>query len=167
MGMRTVAVLGAVCCLALPGRMGAAPQAELDRVVGRVNNRIITMSDVRQARLLGLVEDTTSDDAVRRGLENRLLILSEIARAAPLSPGTDAELAARRAAWEGQLGGDAKARALLGQAGMSESALAAWLRDDVRIQTHLKRQFGNVSDAERAKATADWIARLRQRAGLN
>ena len=167
--MRTtaiVAVWGACCLAAIAGVSGStSAQAELDRIVARVNNRIITQSDVRQARLLRLVDDTSSDDSVCRGLENRMLILAEIARAAPLPPTTDAELSARRAEWESRLG--SKPADLLNQAAMSENALQMWLRDDLRIQAHLKRQFGSVPDAERAKATAEWVTRLRQRAGLN
>jgi hypothetical protein len=49
---------------------------------------------------------------------------------------------------------------------MNESGLDAWFRDDVRIQMLLKQQFGNVPDADRARAPSDWLARLRQRAGL-
>jgi len=164
---RIVAVWGACCLAAIAGVSGSASaQTELDRIVARVNNRIITQSDVRQARLLRLVDDTSSDDTVCRGLENRMLILAEIARAAPLAPSTDAELSARRADWERHLG-SAKPADLLSQAAMSESALQMWLRDDVRIEAHLKRQFGSVPEAERARATAEWVARLRQRAGLN
>src|SRR5262245_9794586 len=164
---RTLVALCGLCCvgLVIGTSREAKAQAELDRIVARVNNRIITQSDVRQARMLRLVEDTTSDDATQRCLENRMLILSEIARAAPLAPNTDAARAAQRAEWERQLGGSPAD--LLSKAAMSEQALDLWLRDDVRIQAHLKRQFGDVSDPDRAKATADWVARLRQRAGLN
>ena len=54
---------------------------------------------VAQARDLTLVDDTSSDDAVRRALEDRWLILNEIGRGAPLSPASDAGLAARRGEW--------------------------------------------------------------------
>ena len=61
-------------------------QTELDHIVSRVNGRIITQSDVNQARLLRLVPDASSDDAVRVALENRLLILGGIARGNALPP---------------------------------------------------------------------------------
>jgi hypothetical protein len=169
MRITTALALCGLCCLGLVVGTArrASAQIELDRIVARVNDRIITQSDVRQARLLRLVDDTSSDEAVRRSLENRLLILGEISRAAPLAPATDAETAARRAEWERLVGGGARLPALLDQAAMSEQSLQTWLRDDVRIQSHLKRQFGSVPDADRTKYQAEWIARLRQRAGLN
>ncbi len=45
-----------------PITLVAAPQVVLDRILARVNGRIITESDVRAARVLKLVDDTTSDD---------------------------------------------------------------------------------------------------------
>jgi hypothetical protein len=145
----------------------AAPaQAELDHIVGRVNDRIITQSDVRQARMLRLVDDPSSDDATRVCLENRLLILGEIARSAPVAVPTSEDVAARREAWEHALGGRDRARQLSSEMGMSDGLLQAWFRDDGRVDAYLDRQFGSLPGAERSRATADWLARLRQRAGL-
>jgi hypothetical protein len=159
----TAAVMG-MALVSMAGRLDA--QVELDRIVGRVGDRIITESDLRQARTLGLVDDVSSDDATRLAVENRLLILSEISRSAPLAPATAADLAARRRGWEAGLGGPARAAELLRQSGMSESALDAWLRDDVMIRAYLARQFGRLPAADRDRATADWLSRLRLRADL-
>jgi hypothetical protein len=142
----------------------AAPQAELDRIVARVNNRIITQSDVRRARTLRLVSDVTSDNATLRELENRMLMLAEVARSPAPAPTTDEALARRRAEWEAALGG--QAAGLLAGSSMTEKALQMWFRDDVRIESHLERQFGGIPEAERRREVADWIHRLRQRAGL-
>jgi len=144
----------------------AAAQVPLDRILSHVNTQIITQSDVRQARLLQLVDDPSTDASVVRSLEDRLLILEDLKRAAPIGAATAAELAARRSEWEQRLGGIERARALQTQAGMSDSSLENWLRDDVRIQAYLKRQFVSISDGDRARATADWVGRLRLRAGL-
>jgi hypothetical protein len=133
---------------------------ELDRIVSRVQGRIITQSDIRQARAAGLVDDTSSDAATRRALENRWLMLAEIARAAPLPPPTDAELGARRAEWQA-------ARSGAGVTAMSDAEVQLWLRDDLRIRAYLARQFGRLPEAERAKARDEWIGRLRQRAELD
>jgi hypothetical protein len=141
-------------------------QTELDRVVARVNNRIITRSDVRQARLLQLVEHTATDDAARRDLENRMLILGDAARSAPLAPITASDLADRRRQWEARIGGSAKAGRLLTEAGMNDAGLMSWLGDDLRVQAYLQRQFGSLPDAERPRAIEEWITRLRLRAGL-
>jgi hypothetical protein len=142
-----------------------AAQIELDRILGEVNSRIITETDVRHARALQLVDDVSSEASVRRALEERILVLGEITRSAPVVV-TEADLAARRTAWETRVGGADHARALLAGAGMSDATLQTWLRDDARIQAYLKRQFGVVPDADRSRATSDWLLRLRQRAGL-
>lgn len=138
----------------------AMAQVEVDRLLVRVKGSIITVSDVRQARGLKLVADTSSDEAAQRGLENRLLVLSEMAASNPPAPADD-ELALRRRAWQASLGGGDVA-ALLARNGMSEPALEAWLKDDVRIDAFLAKRFGAQGDVNRDK----WIALLRQRAGL-
>ena len=160
-------VLLLTLCLPAVHAVRLAAQTELDRVVGRVNNKIITQSDIQQARLLKLVEDTSSDEATRRGLEDRLLILAEIDRAsAGRGAGADADFLAKRSAWETSLGGRGRVAELVGRTSLGENGLDAWLRDDVRIDAYVKRQFGNLPDAERRRAVGDWVARLRQRAGL-
>jgi hypothetical protein len=114
---------------------------------------------------LRLVDDVSSDEAARRALEDRMLVLGEIARSAALVV-TDADVAARRAAWETRVGGQERAAALAKDAGMSDATLQTWMRDDARIHEYLKRQFSVVPDTERPRATSDWMLRLRQRAGL-
>jgi hypothetical protein len=158
---------GVVAWLMLAGLLPAAgAQVELDRIVSRVGGRIITQSDIRQARTLRLVDDVSSDTAVQRALETRLLILQELARAAPVGPIDAAALADRRQAWEGSIGGGGSGLAALKQAAMSESDLDTWLRDDLRIRAYVARQFGMLPDAERTQAIEEWVARLRQRADL-
>jgi len=144
--------------------VSASAQTELDHIVSRVLNRIVTQGDISQARTLKLVEDTSSDDAVRQALENRILILSEMSRLAMPVAAPDSDLQQRRTAWEASLGG--QPAAWLAKAGMSENSLMAWLRDDVRIGIYVARQFSGVPDADRSKAQAEWVTRLRQRAGL-
>lgn len=161
-----LAGLGLLAAAAAPVFARERAQAELDRIVARVHNRIITQSDVRQARMLRLVRDTGSDDAVRRELENRILVLSDAARSAPSGSLTAADLVARRREWEARVGGSAQAKKLLAEAGMSEAALMRWLEDDLRIEAYLGRQFGTVPSSERGRAESDWINRLRLRAGL-
>ena len=165
--MRPVSILLVMVGLsaAVPRDAAARPQVELDHIVTTVNNRIITESDVRQVRTLHLVDDVSSDDAVRRAIENRMLVLGEMSRAAALVV-SDADVAARRAAWEARAGSRGRVAALLAEAEMSEAALETWLRDDARIYAYLERQFSVVPDAERARAMSDWMVRLRQRAGM-
>jgi hypothetical protein len=139
-------------------------QVELDRILARVGARVITKSDVHQAQQLKLVDDVSSEAAVQRALEERWLVLEEIRRGPPLSPGSDDTLAARRADWERKVGGKAAAAELLAKSSMSEAALEGWLRDDLRIEAYLARQFATVPASDRPKASTDWLNRLRQRA---
>jgi hypothetical protein len=163
--MRTGWVLGCLLIAALSAP-GLDAQVELDRIVGRAGDHIITQSDVRQARTLKLVEDASSDAAVQRELENRALELADASRSAP-PPATDADLAARRQAWEARVGGTERAAALLAGAHMSDAQLLAWFRDDATIDAYLTRQFGRLPPAEREQAVAGWLARLRQRSQMS
>jgi hypothetical protein len=144
----------------------AAAQVEIDRIVSRVGDRIVTQSDIRQARALRLVDETSSDESTQRALETRLLILHELSRAAPLPPSGAADLEARRAEWSASVGGEGRVAELLRQGSMSEGDLDGWLRDDLRIRAYLRRQFGMLGDVERSRAMEDWLSRLRQRADL-
>ena len=158
---RVVLVLS---CLGVPALITAVASArsgqiELDRILSRAGGRIVTQSDVRQARTLRLVDDTSSDDAVKRALEDRWLILNEISRSAPLAPISEAELAARRSEWE--------ATGAAGAGSMGEAELQNWLRDDLRIRAFLGRQFGSLPEGERGRAQQEWLARLRSRAELD
>ena len=142
-------------------------QFELDRILSRVNGKIITRSDVRQAQLLKLVDQVGTEAQTQRALEDRLLLLGEVSRVTSLPPATAAELEAKRREWEASLGGGPNAARQLSQAGMSAADLENWLRDDLRIQAYVKRQFGAIPDADRGKAVADTLSRLRSRAGLD
>jgi hypothetical protein len=147
---------------------GLSAQVELDRILSRVNGKIVTRSDVRQAQLLKLVDEVGSEASTQRALENRLLLLGELSRASSaLPPATSAELDARRHEWEASLGGAANVTRLLAQTGMSAADLDTWLRDDLRIQAYLRRQYGTIPEPDRTRAINDGLARLRQRAGLD
>jgi hypothetical protein len=134
----------------------AAAQVEVDRTLSRVGAAVITASDVDQARRVRLVRDTSSDAATLRALEDRLLILQEVGRGAQTEVSDDAVAARRR-----ELAPDAAKIS-----GLSEQALTAWCRDDVRVQMFMERRFASMSGADRDKAISEWIGRLRQRAGL-
>ena len=64
-------------------------QELLDRVIARVGGRAITLSDARAAAALGLVEIPPGADpvaAAARGLIERQLLLTEVARFSPPEP---------------------------------------------------------------------------------
>jgi hypothetical protein len=159
MGRLVLAPLAAVLLAAVPS--AASSQVVLDRVLSHVNGEAITLSDVRQARLLKLVPG--DDAAVQTALENRKLILAEVARAAPYDPPA-ADVERHRARWEQGLGADAGT--LAARAGMTPQALDTWFRDDLRIEHYLNDRFRGMADADRAKAIADWTAMLRARADI-
>jgi len=168
--------LTAALCMSLVAAASAAPsfaraaegkQVVIDRVVSRVNGEIITQSDIRQARLLHLfprLDAGSADDAVRRALENRALVLAEVRRATTPDPSADRRAAWRRT-WESSLG-SAEVLPLLQRAGMTETALEDWCRNDLRIDDFLAERFRSVPEGERPRETDAWIAVLRQRAGL-
>jgi len=163
---RILCVSGLLFMLSGASLTASRTQVELDRIVSRVEGRIVTQSDVRQARILKLVEDTSSDAATLRGLETRLLVLYELNRAAPLPPPGTQEVDARRGEWVATIGGEGQVPGLLQQAGLSPANLDNWLQDDLRIRAYLRRQFGMLGETERAQGMAEWLARLRQRADL-
>ena len=146
----------------------ALAQTVLDKVLSTVNGDVITQLDVRQARMLKLrlvTGPAEADDEVLRGLENRRLVRAEIAHVALAAP-TSAEIASRRREWEASLGAGADIPGLLDRAGLTESGLVAWLRDDVRIESYLNQRFGGLPAAERSTEIARYLAMLREHAGL-
>lgn len=166
MRIMSLVFLGCYGLAAMCAPASVSAQVELDRIVVRVGNRIITQSDIHRAGKLQLVADPTSDETVRRGLEDRTLILAELGRLPQAQQAADDEVPARLAEWETRVGGHARAVALMAETQTSDANLHAWLRDDIRIETFITRQFGTLPEVDRGKARADWITRLRQRAGL-
>jgi len=154
-------LLGCVC-----GVVPADAQVEVDRVLQRVGDQVITQLDVRRARVLKLVSaDDPTDAEIQRLLENHWLMVAEVARFSPASPGA-ADIAAERERWRSQLGSGADVDALLVRAGMTEDELDTWFRDTLRIRTYIDNRFGAVPPAERQAAIDDWVHGLRERAGL-
>ena len=148
--------------------VGAAAQTVLDRVLSNVNGEVITQLDVRQARMLKLrlvTAPAESDADVLRGLENRRLVLSEVNHVTLPAPASG-DLASRRRDWEASVGAGANLPQLLDRAGLSESGLQSWLRDDVRIQLYLAQRFGGVPEGDRPTEIGRWLGTLREHAGL-
>lgn len=136
---------------------------ELDRTLERVHGTPIMSSDVRQARLLRLLPESGADDrTIQTALENRLLILSEVARMRPPEP-TAAAIAGRREAWVATWPNPGDLQTLMTRTGTSDQALSGWFRDELKISAYLDQRFGSQRDAKRL---ADWIADLRRRANL-
>jgi hypothetical protein len=156
MGMTIVALCGV-------GRT-VAIQTPIDGVLAKVGGDIVTISDVRQARLLKLIQPAAdTDQAYVDALIDRRLMLADLRRNPPPEPTTEA-IDARQQEWTTRLGPGADVPDLLRRAGMTDAGLRGWLRDDLRLQAYLDERFGTSSN--RPTAIAAWVGMLRRRAGL-
>jgi len=132
-------------------------QEVLDRTLALVGGQPITLSDARAALALGLIEADTSTDpipVVTTQLIDRELILREVQRYSPASPG-DTAVDARLEEIRKRLGGGAALQRLLDLHGFTDVRLRAWVRDDLRTQAYLAQRFASASlptDAEIAQA---------------
>jgi hypothetical protein len=158
--MRTIFLVAAMTVIGV----SAQTPVEIDRTLQRVNGTSIMTSDVRQARLLRLINPPPgSDDAILAALENRLLMLSEAVRAAVAEPAA-AQIAARRQSWAASWPSASELAGQIQRAGMSDRALDGWFRDEFRIETYLEQRFP--PDPKRDERIAAWIRDLRTRANL-
>ena len=93
--------LGAVV-VTLAAVGGLSAQVEIDRILQRVGDQVITQLDVRRARLLKLVPAAATTDAdIQRELENHWLMVAEVVRFNPAAP-DEAALAGERDRWRAQ-----------------------------------------------------------------
>ena len=136
-------------------------QTALDGVLFKFGGEIVTQLDVRQARLLKVLDvPNDTEQAYVEALVNRRLVLADLKRSPPAEPSPEA-VDGKRRQWEARLGSGASVPDLLARAGMSDVGLIAWLRDDLRIQAYVDERFGG-----RAADFDGWIKTLRQRAGI-
>jgi hypothetical protein len=142
----------------------AASQMPLDAVLFRFGNEIVTQLDVRQARMLKLLDVTAdTDQAYVDAIVNRRLLLEDARRTGTPEPSSET-VDARRKEWEARLGPGANIPDLQARAPMSQPVLRAWLQDDCRIRAYLDERFARSSD--RSADLAKWVEILRQRAGI-
>ena len=116
-------------------------QQLLDRVVARVSGYAITLSDVKAALALGLVDvpPEAGEQAVIERLVDRQLVLAEVARFAPPEPPAEA-VAREVAAMTMRTGG--RLRSIMETAGLDEGRLRDIARDTLRIDAYLNQRFG-------------------------
>jgi len=144
-----------------------AAQGELiERTLALVAGEPITLSDVRGALALGLVDVPPAADpipAATKRLIERALMLREVQRYTPPEP-PDAAVDARLQAVAARFAAAGAFRAALATAGLSEPLLRAWLRDDLRIAAYVQQRFAAAETPERrAELVTDWISDLRRR----
>jgi hypothetical protein len=155
--------------LALLILSGNWSQELIDRTLALVGGQPITLSDARAAMALGLVDvEPSAPDAIAaagRLLIDRELMLREVQRYAPASPG-EAAVDARLEEIRKRFADGAAFARLLERHGFTDARLRAWVRDDLRTQAYLAQRFASASlptDAEIAQAYARARAEFDQR----
>lgn len=143
--------------------IGLSQPELIDRTLAIVGGQAITLSDVRGALALGLIETPPATDviaAATRALIERMLVLREVDRYAPPEP-PETAVDDRVRAIEARFSAREAFQAALAAAALSDSSLRAWARDDVRMSAYLDQRF--TDPEKRADSIADWIADLRRR----
>lgn len=130
----------AVCIL----HCGATAEAWqlIDRVLARVGMTAVTMTDVRVARELGLIETTPGDSPESAGLQQtieRQLVLDEVARFSPPDP-SEPEITEEVAAMKSRAGQGFDA--LVIATGLDEPKLRQLARETLRIRAYVAQRFG-------------------------
>ncbi|MBI2829101.1 MAG: hypothetical protein HYX77_07525 [Acidobacteria bacterium] len=116
-------------------------QQLLDRIVARVNGEVISLTDLKAAVALGVVEGPAGADetAAIEGLIDRQLVLAEVARFAPPEP-APADVARETAALTVRVGSGLAA--MMESTGVDEVRIRDIARDNLRIQAYLNQRFG-------------------------
>ena len=116
----------------------------IDRTLALVGGQPITLTDARGAVALGLVEvEPAAGDpmpAVTRQLVDRELILREVQRYAPASPGESA-VDSRLEEIRRKFADAAAFNRTLEIHGFTTARVRAWVRDDLRAQAYLAQRF--------------------------
>ena len=151
--------------------MAAASSAEIiDRIMAVVGGQPVTLSEVNAALLFRFVEPPPETrDPLAYGMERlieRSLVLAEVDRFQPPEP-APVEISLRIQEIEQRAGSPDAFERALAVTGSSREQLRRHIRDDLRITTYLNQRFGaNRDSADRAAATAAWIAEIRRRADV-
>lgn len=171
--LRVVVTSRIVLSRAWPGSVllliavGVANAELIDRVLAVVNGDLITLSDVRGARELGLVAPGSAADPVQAVLSkliDRALELDEVDRYQPPEPTAEAvnqEVQTVRARFPSPAAFDAA----LTHAGMDLQRLRETVRDDLRIRSYIEQRFLAVED-RRQQLIDDWLTGLRRRSEI-
>ena len=139
--------------VAIVAALTVAQPELLDRTLALVGGQPITLSDVRAAVALGLIDNpkgTLTD--VTTQLVDRALVLREVQRYAPPTP-EESVVESRLAAIRQRLGGSFNAT--MEAHGFTETRVRGWIRDELRTQAYLAQRFASASlpsDSEVAAA---------------
>ena len=119
-------------------------QQLLDRVVARVDGYTLTLTDLKAAIALGLIEvpaGAAEDSAVERLIDRRLM-LAEVDRFAPPEPPAG-EVSREMDALTERVG--SRMSALMDETGLDAAQVRDMARDNLRIQTYLNQRFGTAA----------------------
>ena len=138
----TLTLLIALAMAAVSVQESAAQAQVVDRLVAIVGEQAITLSDVRAARMLHLVETSAgaTDEALIAQLVERELMRAEIERFGMPQPPAET-LDARLRVVRGRLPSADAWNGALEACGLSESRFRAWVADDWRIEQYLQQRF--------------------------
>jgi hypothetical protein len=145
----------------------AAPvpaQELLDRVLARVNEEPITLTDARAAIGLGMIEQTEGVDPIVSALPQlieRRLVLAEVARFAPPEPDITS-LNGQVNAIKARVGSPERLAELERSTGVGDTQIREIARDDLRIRAYLNQRFGSSVQATDEDAAAYYRAHLDQ-----
>jgi hypothetical protein len=117
-------------------------QQLIDRVLARVGTNAVTMTDLRVAVELGLVEIPPGQDRQAAAIQatiDRQLVLDEVARFSPPEP-PPAAVAAEVAAMKSRAG--AGLPALVAASGLDEPRFQQLARETLRIRAYIAQRFG-------------------------
>jgi hypothetical protein len=139
------AAFAASLAAAAPPQQG---EVLLDRALATVEGRVITLSDVRTAARFALVDTGGAADVEAATLErliDRTLILAEVERYVPPEPDA-AAVQQRMARIRSRFESDDAYRSALRVAGIDESFVEGWARNDLRVEHYLEERFAGTAE---------------------
>jgi hypothetical protein len=131
----------------------------LDRVLASVGGQLITLSDLRTARGLRLV-DGPDEPALLGVMIERRLVLDELRRFQVADP-EPALVEGRLNGWAASLGRPRDQA--LEAADVPLEFVRRWLADDLRREAYVRQRFAALEPERRAEAERQWIDGLRNR----
>ena len=121
----------------------ADAQQLIDRVLARIGTTAVTMTDVRAAIELGLVDVKPGEDpesAALQRLIDRQLQLKEVARFSPADPPAG-EVAEELAAMKAKAG--SRLTDVMASTGLDDEKLQLLARETLRIRAYVRQRFAN------------------------
>jgi len=119
-----------------------AGQQPLDRVMARIGSNAVTLTDVKAAVGLGLIDAKSADDSALSQVIDRQVMLMEVARFPPTEP-SDGAINQQVEAMRKHAG--PALPDLMKSTGLDEPRLRDLARDALRIQAYIMQRFGTLT----------------------